>query len=109
MSDRRDVTTSSRSASQEGSMSREEGHEIRVGLQHLSDMIMNVSHRLEKMKEMRASRPAKRANLTQLDDGRGDVAPPEGHESSLLPTITPGGIKGECFQDSSTPAPGLWE
>ena len=79
MPDRRDVATSSRSASQERSMSKEEGYEIRVGLQNLSDMIMNVSHRLEKMKETQAPRPAKRANLTQQDEGRGDVAPPERH------------------------------
>ncbi len=57
-------------------MSKEEGHEIRVALQNLSYMIVNVSHRLEKIKETQAPRPAKRANLTQQDDGRGDVAPP---------------------------------
>ncbi len=103
MSDRRDIATSSRSAS----MSREEGHEIRVGLQNLSDMIMNVSHRQEKMKEVQAPRPAKTANLAQLDDGRGDAIPPE--RDMRTPYFQQPIQADSRGSDFKTPTLGLWE
>ena len=74
---RQDAATNSRSASQESPVTREEGREIRTGLQNLSELIMNVSQRLDKMKETQAPKPAQRANLSQQDDGRGDFIPSE--------------------------------
>ncbi len=68
---RQDSTTSWRSTSQEKPVSKEESQEIRAGLQYL----INVSQRLEKMKETQAPRPVKRANLYQQDSGRGDCMP----------------------------------
>ncbi len=65
-----ETTTNSRPTSQERASSKEENRQIRFGLQNLSDMIMNVSHRLDRMKESQESRPAKIANLSQPDSGR---------------------------------------
>ena len=69
---RQETITNSRPTSQERAVRKEESCEIRVGLQNLSDRIMNVSHRLDRMKETQESRPAKSANLSQPDSGRGD-------------------------------------
>ncbi len=71
------VATSSRPTSQERPVTKEERHEIRVGLQNLSDMIMNVKNRIERMKEAQSPKPAKRANLSQQDDGKSDYLPLE--------------------------------
>ncbi len=59
---RQDAATSSRPTSQEISVSKKESRETRVGLQNLSDLIMNVSLRLDWMKKKQAPKPAKRAN-----------------------------------------------